>query len=696
MVSTALLAIDFSPSGPPLWTYSIPGTEVAYGIRPLVIEIDGRLVTLAVTNFTSAAPETRLANGSREARFTGEVAGHEGLTLTLVIRYREESPIIRFRYEIASRTERRLTKASGTDSLQYLSLSLESRSRGTEIRFSDFNELYHSFTLVESPLEDRHFSNGVSFMGPMLVAEGPTNSMLLAYEHGSQFPDRFLEFVPSTRSEGAPARLPNADREVTVRAVKGNYYDGQPLSGVPYRTVWFQLGAVTGSVELLREDYREFQIHGATTNRESRKPYICYNTWNYQERNQDWNGKSYLDSMTQVRMLAEIDAAHAMGIDVFVLDTGWYEKTGDWRVSKARFPNELKDVKAKLDGYGMKLGLWFNPTVAAVSSKMLTEHEDCIRSHDGVRGEPHAIWETEESHGMCLVSRYADAFADELIRLHGELGVTYFKWDAIGQYGCSDPGHDHGTASNSPRERDDCYAFSIGRAMAHVVDRLCAACPDAIVDFDITEGGRAVGLEFLAAGKYFLINNGPYYGNYNIPAPAGRNVNMFFFPGPARGWICRSPLNYDRWFPSVLFLTHYLPDDPAENQWICLASLVLGQNGIWGDLLAVSPEGVKRFGETLSRYKRIRDDITAALPVRSGAVGSNPEIHEKIAGNGRGVVCLFASARGNYTYVTQHPVDRQSWHSDGVTVAFDRQGRAVITAAIDKPSAAIVMFGVKA
>ena len=59
-------------------------------------------------------------------------------------------------------------------------------------------------------------------------------------------------------------------------------------------------------------------------NAESRKPYIFYNTWAYQERNKWWNGKTYLDSMNQDRMLAEIDVAHRMGIDVFVLDTGWY------------------------------------------------------------------------------------------------------------------------------------------------------------------------------------------------------------------------------------------------------------------------------------------------------------------------------------------------------------------------------------
>jgi len=323
---------------------------------------------------------------------------------------------------------------------------------------------------------------------------------------------------------------------------------------------------------------------------------------------------------------------------------------------------------------------------------MLQQNRDCLMSWNGKIGDPHEVWETEESQGMCLVSRYKDAFAKELIRLVREVGVTYFKWDAIGQYGCNDPGHDHGMAHNSETERADCYAFAQVRAMADVVDALCAACPESIVDFDVTEGGRSVGLGFLSAGKYFLINNGPYSHNYDMAVPADGNINLFFFPGPARAWICRTPLSYDKWIPNVLFLTHYLPDDPASNQDIALASLVLGQNGIWGDLLNMSEEGIDRFGETLARYKQVRDDITQAAPIFTGTVGGSPEVHEKIAPSGRGVVCVFASAAGKYAYVTQNAVAEGIWHNEGVSVRQDSVGRACLSLTFDEAGAKLIFF----
>jgi alpha-galactosidase len=465
-----------------------------------------------------------------------------------------------------------------------------------------------------------------------------------------------------------------------------------------YETLWLEFAALEGDRDAMANAYRAFVLNDLSVNRESRKPYIFYNTWNYQERHKWWDRATFLDAMHQDRMLAEIDVAHRMGIEVFVIDTGWYEKTGDWRVNRARFPDGLKTVKDRLDGYGMKLGLWFSPREAAVSSRMLNEHLDCLMAWNGTVRAPHPVWETEESQDLCLVSRYWEAFADELIRLNREVGVTYFKWDAVHQYGCNAAGHFHGAESNMVQERADCYAFELPRYMARVVDRVCAACPDAIIDFDITEGQRAVGLGFLAAGKFFLVNNGPYYRSLDDPqyAPGGgMGANVFVFPGPARARLCRKPLDYDRWIPSVLFLTHYLPDDPASSQMLNLASLVLGQNGIWGDLLTVSDEGVALFGEVLTRYKQVREEVTAAAPVRAGIVGGSAEIHEKInPDTGRGLVALFAEAPGVYTYVTSVPVTSTYWAAAGAAVNFDETGRARLDVAFAEAGGKLVFFGV--
>jgi alpha-galactosidase len=672
-----------------LWRYTVRSTDRSWDIAPPILELDGQARSAVLTDVHPCREPLDLPNGTVEHAYAGSLAQDPHLSLEVAWRISPASPIVRFQYRLSADAPRTLTKCQGRDHLYYLALSVRGLSC-QEIRLSEFDESVHSFRLTEHALPNRFFEHELSAMGPILVAADDAHAMLVAYEHGSQIPDAFLQFQLSR------------DGTATLQAVKGNYYSGQVVAPErPFETLWMQFGCVPGSQERLAGAYRAFVLTDMTLNAASRKPYIFYNTWNYQERNKWWNGKAYLDSMRQERILGEIDVAHRMGVEVFVIDTGWYHKTGDWQVDTARFPDGLRAVKERLDRYGMKLGLWFAPTEAAVSSRAAQAHLDCRMSWDGIVADPRPIWETEESYRMCLVSRYGDAFADELIRLVNELGVTYFKWDGIQQYGCNDPHHGHGTAANSPQERADCYAFELGRAMSRVVDRVCHACPEAIVDFDITEGHRSVGLGFLASGKYFLINNGPYYRSLDDPryAPGGgMGSNVFVFPGPARARICRAPLDYDRWIPSVLFLTHYLPDDPASSQMINLASLVLGQNGIWGDLLSVSEEGVALFGEILDRYKRVRDDITASAPVRMGIVAGSPEIHEKISSEtGRGVVSILAAAAGRYRYVTAHSVAQPYWASTEIKVTWlalvENKGHAQLDITFDQPGAALVFFG---
>ena len=681
MIETSLFNIAVIGNADLLWRYTPVEGGDGMLVAPPVFEIDGEEVVGELHNIVAKDAVLELPNGAREYRMIGEVVGTVGIRLELIFRVADESPVVRFRYRLYGEGQR-LTMPAGANKLHYFTLDAQEFPDVTEVRFSEFNEVVHSYCMTETPLQERHFSAEVAAMGPLLAFTGSTGSMLAAYEHGSTYPDAFLEF-----------RL-HSERVVTLAAVKANYLNGQPLTDTePFTSPWLHFAYIPGNITELTGVYRDFILRYQSLATASRTPYIFYNTWNYQERNKHWNGQPYLASMHNERLLAEIDVAHQLGIEVFVMDTGWYEKTGDYSVDLRRFPDGLAAIRAKLDGYGMKLGLWFSPQQAAVTSKIRLAHDDCVTSYHGKLNGAHEVWETEAAQYMCLATRYADAFADEMIRLVRELGVTYFKWDAISQYGCDAAGHGHGDATHTPEERAQCYSYQLPLALTHIVERVSAACPEAIVDFDITESARCVGLGFLAAGKYFLINNGPYYENYNLPNPADGYTNIFVNPGQARSWICRAPLSYDKWLPSVLFLTHYLPDDPAPSQLVNVASLILGGNGIWGDLLTISPAGVALIGGLLADYRRVRADITTATARVTGSIGGY-EVHEKLSTDGRGVVVFFSTAHQcSYTYITERLTVKEFTATEGITVTYDRRGRAIITATFDKPGAGVVFFG---
>jgi len=678
------LRIELSAQPGTLWRFAPTSAAPGHAFASPVFPLDGKLVSALPVAFARVGEPVPLGPNMLEYRFRGVLRDDPSLAIEVRFRQSDLSPIVRFQYRLTATQPHAFSCTGSEDEIGYLATTFAGLPRAREVRLSEFVELLHSYTLSERPVEERDFDAGLGVMGPLLVASDGRRTLLLGYEHGSQAPDAFLRF---DLGPGRAARL---------RGVKGDCWRGQRLDADhPFETVWMQAGLVAGDEDTTAESYRRF-VRCELASEAALAPRVHYNTWNFQERNRWWNGKKYLDSMNPERMLAEIDVAHRMGVETFVLDTGWYEKTGDWAVSRARFPQGLAPLKRKLDGYGMKLGLWFDPTAAALSSRAYLDNRTNVLSTGG-RTQKGPVWETEESYRMCLVSPWGETFLRELVRLAKETGVSCFKWDAVGQYGCDAPGHGHGSPENTPEERRDACAFRVPLRLAEIARRLGEEVPGAVVDFDVTEAGRALGLAFLTAGRYFLVNNGPYYQNYDVPIDLRKdNWNLFFHKGPARTWITRSTYGYDKWIPSDLFLTHYFPDDPEASQLVNLGSLVLGHDGIWGDLLSVSADGVARIGKTLALWRQVRDSMAVASPVRVGPVGGSGEVHEKIEHEtGRGGIVLFSTAAGRQRYVSSQPVVARYWATPGTTVTFDPAGHAIVDAAFEKPGAALVFFGAR-
>ncbi len=598
----------------------------------------------------------------------------ERATLRMEILLRPDCPIARFRYALEG-----TDVFAGVDKDSHIEYGKLQGEVGDleELRLAVFDRIQHAHLPTELHYE-AEAALGRELPGPLVAYRQGADLVLLAYEHGAQTPNHYLAFWPT--AEG-----------MLLASSKGNYYDGQPVA--QYCAPWIQIG-FGRELAALRQSYRAFALDGMDAGGDSRTPYIFYNTWHHQERGKYFHGRPYLADMNEQRMLAEIEIAHQMGIEVFVIDTGWFGVIGEWMPHPQRFPRGMQPIRDALARHGMRLGLWFNPSIVGKDSAILAEHPEYMMKSHGKDWALGDVWESGACYGFCFASEYSDHLIELFAQLYRTLGVTYFKWDGIYQYGCESTQHWHGTEANATEERMDAYAYRMGLEMVRVAKAVTAQCPGAIFDFDITEDSRFVGLGFLDAGKYFSVNNGPYYRCFDIPEEVRIDpdtVNVFFYPGAARPQICRSSVRYDGWIPSILFLTHQLPQGNDNDRANAAASLALGGNGIWGDLLALSPEEIGFWREYLSHYKDVRDCVTRAYPRTAGDVGGSPEIHEKLDPvRACGMVVLFAQAGGKIVHVTQ-PLESQPqqiigadsyvWRPDNrleLTVELVREGAATV------------------
>ena len=77
------------------------------------------------------------------------------------------------------------------------------------------------------------------------------------------------------------------------------------------------------------------------------------------------------------------EQAKDLGIDMVVLDDGWFGSRnddnsglGDWKVNEEKLQGSLGDLISRINALGVKFGLWFEPEMVNEDSDLYREHPD--------------------------------------------------------------------------------------------------------------------------------------------------------------------------------------------------------------------------------------------------------------------------------------------------------------------------------
>ncbi|MFL5757462.1 MAG: alpha-galactosidase [Chloroflexota bacterium] len=132
------------------------------------------------------------------------------------------------------------------------------------------------------------------------------------------------------------------------------------------------------------------------------------------------------------RIVGLARAAKSMGIELFVLDDGWFgvrdddrRSLGDWVVDRRKLPHGIDGLAGAVHEAGLGFGLWIEP-------EMVNEDSDLFRAHpDWAIGVPGR--QRTRSRNQLVLDLARPVVVDHLEAVIGDLlsgaAIDYVKWD---------------------------------------------------------------------------------------------------------------------------------------------------------------------------------------------------------------------------------------------------------------------------
>jgi len=160
---------------------------------------------------------------------------------------------------------------------------------------------------------------------------------------------------------------------------------------------------------------------------------VVRGAWQYKERPvlvNNWEATDF--DFDKKKLLALAKEAAGLGIELFVLDDGWFGKRdddasslGDWDVNEKKLPGGIEGLAKKINALGLKFGLWVEPEMISEDSDLYRAHPDWAVSTPG-RAPAYGRNQFVLDLTMPAVRAYV---VDAMTKAFSQADIEYVKWD---------------------------------------------------------------------------------------------------------------------------------------------------------------------------------------------------------------------------------------------------------------------------
>lgn len=217
---------------------------------------------------------------------------------------------------------------------------------------------------------------------------------------------------------------------------------------------------------------------------------LCRGLFQMEERPiliNNWEATYFNFNHVKIKEIA--NAGKELGMELFVLDDGWFGKRdsdnsslGDWVVDKRKLPEGLDTLVKDVTDMGIRFGLWFEPEMVSPNSDLYRAHPDwCLHVPERT-----PMSGPSQRNQLVLDLTRSDV-QDEIIRMLSEIlssaPISYVKWDMNRSY------TDMGSALlPAGRQRETSHRYILG--LYHILEVITTRFPEVLFESCASGGGR--------------------------------------------------------------------------------------------------------------------------------------------------------------------------------------------------------------
>lgn len=217
------------------------------------------------------------------------------------------------------------------------------------------------------------------------------------------------------------------------------------------------------------------------------REHICRGKYQLAERPvliNNWEATYFGFDTEKILHIAE--EAARLGVDMLVLDDGWFGKRdddcsglGDWFVNETKLSGGLHDLVEKIKGMGMRFGIWFEPEMISEDSDLYRKHPDwAIRIPD--KAPMRSRYQLVLDMANPEVQEYLFRVMSDVLH---SADISYVKWDmnrSISDW--------YTRTLPADRQGEMPHRYVLG--LYALLERLTAAFPDVLFEGCSGGGGR--------------------------------------------------------------------------------------------------------------------------------------------------------------------------------------------------------------